>query len=383
VMLSRDGLAVAEMIQAGLAEPFVRRSLFLSDGINGTKGGMAIMRSGDGENQSSVIFKFTTQGMGHGHFDRLSFIFYDRGNEIFADYGAARFVNVESKDGGRYLPENKSWAVQTIAHNTVAVNGQSQFGASVKAAEEYHPTLLFYDLHNSGFQIVAAADSNSYDGIVLQRTIGLLNAYNRLFIIDLYRITNAGTAVYDLPFYYNGQITAVNFKYDKELVSKKAFGVKNGYQHLWVDGVAESVDTTASVTIMNDRRFYSLSVLGNRLTDVYFTSLGAGDPHDNLRYQPGIIFRQNNTRNHAFLSVTEAHGSYLPFDESVQNSSGSVKTLELQSSGDDCSLIVITLASGEKIKLGVSHINDPDKEHSASYRGEELRWKGNYQLITE
>src|SRR5258708_19581753 len=36
-----------------------------------------------------------------------------QGREIISDYGSARFLNVEQKFGGRYLPENKSFAKQT------------------------------------------------------------------------------------------------------------------------------------------------------------------------------------------------------------------------------------------------------------------------------
>ena len=38
--------------------------------------------------------------MGHGHFDRLSFTYYDNNKEIIQDYGAARFLNIEPKNGG-------------------------------------------------------------------------------------------------------------------------------------------------------------------------------------------------------------------------------------------------------------------------------------------
>ena len=39
--------------------------------------------------------KYTSQGMGHGHFDKLSYTFYDNNNEVVRDYGAARFLNID------------------------------------------------------------------------------------------------------------------------------------------------------------------------------------------------------------------------------------------------------------------------------------------------
>src|SRR3546814_10351649 len=63
----------------------------------------------------------------HGHFDRLGWLYYDETGAVVTDYGAARFLNVEAKHGGRYLPENDSWASTTIAHNTLVVDEQSHF----------------------------------------------------------------------------------------------------------------------------------------------------------------------------------------------------------------------------------------------------------------
>ena len=74
-------------------------------------------------------------GMGHGHFDTLGVTFFNRGEEVLREYGFARWLNVETKFGGRYLPENNSWAQQTVAHNCVTVDGQTQSGADHDRAD--------------------------------------------------------------------------------------------------------------------------------------------------------------------------------------------------------------------------------------------------------
>ena len=102
------------------------RGLF-RDGPAGDQGAVAVLRSGHGPGHQALVFKATAQGMAHGHFDKLHWLFYDNGNAIVQDYGAARFLNIEQKNGGRYLPENTSWAKQTIAHNTVVVDERSHF----------------------------------------------------------------------------------------------------------------------------------------------------------------------------------------------------------------------------------------------------------------
>jgi len=383
VLLSADGLSAAKMIKNNQSEPFVRRSVLLRDGMDGKQGGLAIFRSGAGENQSSAVFKFTTQGMGHGHFDRLSYTFYDQGNEILTDYGSARYLNIESKDGGRYLAENKTWACQTVAHNTVVVNEKSQFEANVEESDKFHPDLLFSDLDNPECQIVAAADSNSYKGVVLQRTLARIGINGRQFLVDLFRIENPAVASYDLPFYYYGQIIATNFRYQKELTSKSVLGTQNGYQHLWVDAKALSLNQMASITLMNNRSFYTLSILGDKRTDLLFTSLGANDPNFNLRNETGILVRQNHTAGHTFIAVLESHGDYDPGNEIVQNAAGSVKNIVLLSSGKEHSLVKITLTDGTSRMLAVSHKPDAGKHHTIDLGSQQISWKGNYRLLTD
>jgi hypothetical protein len=383
VLLSADGLSAAKMIKNNQSKPFVRKSVLLRDGVDGKQGGLAIFRSGAGENQLSAVFKFTTQGMGHGHFDRLSYTFYDHGNEILTDYGSARYLNIESKDGGRYLTENKTWACQTVAHNTVVVNEKSQFEANVEESDKFHPDLLFSDLDNPECQIVAAADSNSYKGVVLQRTLASIGINGRQFLVDLFRIENPSMANYDLPFYYNGQVIATNFKVQKELTSKSVVGTQNGYQHLWLDAKALSVNQMASITLMNNHSFYTISILGNRQTDLLFTSLGANDPNFNLRNETGILVRQNHTASHTFVAVLESHGDYDPGNEIVQNATGSVDNIELLSSGKEHSLVKIALSDGTVRLLAVSHKADPEKNHTINLGSKEITWKGNYRLLTD
>src|SRR3546814_10720994 len=75
--------------------------------------------------------------MGHGHFDRLGWLYYDETGAVVTDSGAARFLNVDAKHGGRYLPENDSWASTTIAHTPLVVDEQSHFAGHWKTGEKH------------------------------------------------------------------------------------------------------------------------------------------------------------------------------------------------------------------------------------------------------
>ena len=132
---------LADAIAAGKTKPFAFKTLELRDGPHGHSGALVVLRSGPEPDAAAVVFKAASQGLGHGHFDRLGLLYYDNGDEIVADYGAARFLNVEPKFGGRYLPENETWAKQTVAHNTLVVDQSSQFGGDWQRGEELTPTM--------------------------------------------------------------------------------------------------------------------------------------------------------------------------------------------------------------------------------------------------
>ena len=116
------------------------------------------------------------QGMGHGHFDKLSWQLYDNGHEIVRDYGAARFLNVVAKEGGRYLPENESWAKQTVAHNALVVNGTSHFGVDADLADRHAPRQLHFS-SVPGLQLSSARIETAYPDrpVAMQRILALVD----------------------------------------------------------------------------------------------------------------------------------------------------------------------------------------------------------------
>ena len=119
----------------------VFKSIELTDGANGDEGAIGIIRS----KELSLMMKYAKHGMGHGHFDRLGFILYNGADEVIQDYSAARWVNIEHKDGGGYLKENNTWAKQTVAHNTLVVNQTSQFNGQVDEAEKTSGTPYYFN----------------------------------------------------------------------------------------------------------------------------------------------------------------------------------------------------------------------------------------------
>ncbi|MCL4150459.1 UNVERIFIED_CONTAM: hypothetical protein GTU68_009230, partial [Idotea baltica] len=187
VVPTPEGKAVAQAIADGKAEPFVFKTLQLLDGPIGDRGALITLRSGPAPDDAAVVFKATSQGLGHGHFDRLGLLYFDNGDEIVADYGASRFLNVEPKNGGHYLTENQTWAKQTIAHNTLVVDEESQFGGDWRLGEERVPRILAFD-DTTGASFAAAEIDTAYDGVALQRLIAMVERpAGGHYVIDVMR----------------------------------------------------------------------------------------------------------------------------------------------------------------------------------------------------
>ncbi|MEL7534851.1 MAG: alginate lyase family protein [Bacteroidota bacterium] len=85
VLLDETGFQVAQDLAKGQATPFIRTSQELSDGANGDEGAIGILRT---PQDMTLLMKYSAQGMGHGHFDKLSFSYYDGASEVLQDYGA-------------------------------------------------------------------------------------------------------------------------------------------------------------------------------------------------------------------------------------------------------------------------------------------------------
>jgi len=330
VIISDAGLKVARDVASVKAKPFQYKSLWISDGAAGDEGGLGILRSGSNEDQQCVLLKAAAQGMGHGHFDRLNFLYYDHGGEIFPDYGSARFLNIETKSGGDYLPENKSWAKQTLAHNTVVVDQTSQYGASLEKAEAHHPELIYFN-NQKDQQVVCAKETNAYPGVDMLRMVALVDPkeFEKPLILDVFKIHSDEEHQYDLPYWYQGQVTNSPFNIRPNTKNLEPLGKNYGYEHLWLNATGNSSNNNASITFLNNNRFYTTSFLTDSSTQIQFVTVGANDPNFNLRNEKGFIISQPKARDHIFISLIESHGNTNPIAETTTGFRGGVESLKL------------------------------------------------------
>lgn len=376
-VLSPQGLAVARDLAAGKARPFPFASLLLRDGPAGDQGALAILRSGPGPTDQVLVAKNTAQGMGHGHFDKLNWLLYDQGNAIVTDYGAARFLNIEAKDGGRYLPENESWAKQTVAHNTLVVDETSHFGGKLKPAEASAPTQLAF-VGEGRTRLSTAEMVGAYPGVRFRRTLAQLDVdgLSHPLVVDLLKVKGEKVARYDLPLHYSGHLIDVGFKLDSNIDTRPVLGTGNGYQHLWVDASGRPDASNGRITWINAGRFYSWRT-ATRGAHVMLAESGANDPRFNLRREPVIIQRLDGAKDATFVSLIEPHGRYDASSETTVGSHSAIRALSHARTGD-ADVVTVELVDGRQIVLAIADDPDARAAHEARAGGQTFRWTGHF-----
>ncbi|WP_299670394.1 alginate lyase family protein [uncultured Polaribacter sp.] len=380
VQLDASGLSVAIGLKENKEKPFIKKSMELRDGAKGDEGGIGILRYQKATETLALVMKYSGQGLSHGHYDKLSFSMYENGDEVLQDYGLSRFVNVEQKNGGGYLKENKSFAKQTIAHNTVVQNETSHFNFDFATGSKNHSEKYVFDVSNSAFQLVSAKEANAYPGTVMHRTLIMIKdkALEKPFVIDINKIQANKKHQYDLPFYYFGQIVATNFKYNSPK-TLATLGTKNGYQHLWKEAVGNAGSESIQFTWLDNRRFYSITSATHKDDEIILARIGANDPKFNLRKDPAIIIRKKDTQNTTYASIIESHGTYDPMKEVANNAYSNFSKIEILSDTSTYTSIKIYFESGKSKILILSNLeSSKDKKHSINVDDQKYTWVGSY-----
>ena len=353
-----------------------KKSINLSDGPDGTQGGVGILRNEDIE----LVFKYAAQGSSHGHYDKLSYSLYENGEEVIQDYGLARFVNIEQKGGGNYLKENKTWAKQTIAHNTVTQNETSHFNGEYEIGSQHHSDLHYFSSDNANVKVVSAKEANAYPGTEMLRTMAIIKDedFEKPYMLDIMKVTSVTANQYDFPFYYFGQVLQTNFEYNTPN-TLKPLGTKNGYQHLYVEATAKANNDNSKFSWLNNNKFYTLTSVTNNADELLFTRIGANDPEFNLRRDPALLLRRKNSQNTTLISIVESHGSYSPISESAVNSNSSIKEIIVVLDTADYTAITITTINGNT-KIFVTANTNASKEakHTLKINNKEYTWVGLY-----
>ena len=383
VTLSTGGMSIAGALQRNknIEKYYPYKSIEFTDGPNGDEGGVSILRTGKDDNLTSLIFKYSSQGMAHGHFDKLNINLYDKGNEVLQDYGAARFINIEQKWGGRYLPETKTFAQQTIAHNTIVVDETSHFNAEEATGDQYHSNKIFSSVGKNAVQVVSAMDDKAYNNVKMYRTIYMLQLpdNSNAVIVDLFKVKSDVYHQYDLPFNYLGTLMDVNTKYKTYTTSQSTLGTKNGYQFLWKEAEANASYPMSQFTFLNNNTFYTVSSLTDDSTKLYFTRIGANDPKFNLRREPAYIIRRTG-QNKTFVNVIEGHGNFNPVTEISTESYSAVKNIEM-TEADEFTTVSITINNKKLLIVESNKGFSNSEKHIFKMNENTIEFTGPYTVV--
>lgn len=377
------GFAVARDIARGEAEPLRFTSALYRDGRDGSEGGVAVIRSTDPKLNSAVTLKATSHGLSHGHYDKLTLAYYDNGHEVLADYGAARWINIEAKYKGHYTHENSSFAMQTVAHNTLVADERSHFDGVYAESMKHHSEILFSDFSQPDVQIIAARETNAYPDVQFRRTVAYVTTpfLQYPLILDLLRAESATEHSYDYPVWYCGQMVSLNFPYEKALTQMQALGEANGYQHLWKQAEGRNTASgTSCFTWITGDRFYSLNTATTPESRMVLVETGANDPDFNLRTEKGYMIRESGCRNHTFFSSLETHGTYDLQVEQSDNLTSSCTKVSLAVDTPDYTVAVAEYAGGHRVTLCVAN---GSTDAAAEHRVGGYAWSGPWKVLVE
>jgi hypothetical protein len=321
--------------------------------------------------------KYGVHGQGHGHFDKLHFTFYDGGREVIPDYGFSRWINVEPKLGGRYLPENDSYAMQSIAHNTVVVDGTTQNAANEKADEAVWGERHFFDAGNPRVQAMSARADRFYPGVGMQRTMLLVRDARLPYpvVVDLFRLTSTAQHTYDYPLHFRGQLVASSVKYDANATRQEPLGTRYGYEHIWREASGRS-DAPVAVTWLDGNRYYTATSSASPGTELILGRTGANDPNFNLISEPLFLLRRR-AADHLFATVIEPHGYFSEPEERSLQARPKIRGVRVLESSAVGSAVEITGEGGLTWTVLVS--NGPSSS-TARHKLGAYEWVGNYEV---
>jgi hypothetical protein len=229
-------------------------------------------------------------------------------------------------------------------------------------------------------QVASAKETNAYPGTEMLRTMAIIKDedFEKPYMLDIMRITSDKANQYDFPFYYFGQVLQTNFKYTTPQ-SLKPLGAKNGYQHLYLEASGKASNENSKFSWFNNNKFYTLTTVTDNSDELLFTRIGANDPEFNLRRDPALVLRTNNSKNRTFVSVIETHGSYSPVSESAVNSNSNIKDLSVVLDTEDYTAISITNVKGEtKVFITANTNASKEAKHNLKINDKSYEWTGSY-----
>jgi len=172
-----------------------------------TATGIAVLRAGAGPERTYLALDYGPHGGGHGHPDKLSFVFYGLERTLALDPGCVSYG----------LKIHSQWYKQTVSHNTILVGEQSQ--------EPCTGQCTYFATGPSVGAVQATAD-RAYEDVKMARTALLTDRY--LVLLD--ELASDDPETYDWAYHDYGTLAvdpSVSLTGQEE-----PLGTEAGYQYL-------------------------------------------------------------------------------------------------------------------------------------------------------
>ena len=242
--------------------------------------GIAVLRrKGIGGQPLCVMMDYGLHGDHHGHPDKLNIVLYALGEELVLDPGRISYS----------VPEYKTWARTTVAHNTVVVNQRDQQPDTGR--------LLFFEERPQGVAVLAESQG-AYPGVRLRRFLVLTD----LFLADAFSVEGSVAITSDWILHGRGHVTP-----PESLKPRlKPLGEANGYPHLTrlMAGLCTNATPLFSFTL-SPSKTWTLWLPGDEEGTWLCTGLGIGYRLDDA---VPFVLRRRETAHTLFLAVLDLSG---------------------------------------------------------------------------
>jgi len=171
---------------------------------------------------TAVNLTYGPYGGGHGHPDKLSIVVWNNGKQLIPDFGSCGYDSAEKGQ----------WTAHTISHNTITVDGKSQYPGldtdktwPCDSFERKAMGKLGFFYADPFLRVVQASCDNVYEGVRLTRTVALVDGK----IVDLYRAQSATKHVYDYALHVDAPFKEASVPLSP---LSDPLGKNCGYQHI-------------------------------------------------------------------------------------------------------------------------------------------------------
>jgi hypothetical protein len=241
--------------------------------------GHAILAT-QGPGKLTAATTFGPYGGFHGHFDKLSFVFFGYGKELGVDPGRAASQAYR-------LPIHNAWYKATTGHNAVLVDGIGQKAATGE---------LISFASSELYSVVSADAGPAFDNVKHRRLLLLGPTY--LLVSDRLVSTDGKEHTFDWLYHDAGN----RFECNMPIVKAEPGRNPDGYAYIQdIQAFKSGIDKRFSIIFRQDSIINKLMMISEP-GDVFFAATG---PFSSIAHRAGALIARRKGINVNFITILE------------------------------------------------------------------------------